>query len=166
MVENTLFCDFNQLDDIINNYINNTNPKKIYLLCGKTSFISTKSNTLNVFHQPRIEKIEIQQSNPDTSNLIKLLSTHQITSDDMIIAIGGGSIIDYGKLMMYFNDEADVLSFIKGNLKPEIKNIPFLAIPTTFGSGSEATSFAVLYHQNTKYSVSSPLLLPKTSIIS
>ena len=81
----------------------------------------------------------------------------------MIIAIGGGSIIDYGKLMMYFIDEADVLSFIKGNLKPKIKDIPFLAIPTTFGSGSEATSFAVLYHQNAKYSVSSPLLLPKTS---
>jgi len=165
MVENTLFCNFNQLDSKINNYINNANPKKIYLLCGKTSFISTKSNTLNVFHQPRIEKIEIQQSNPDTSNLIKLLSIHQITSDDMIIAIGGGSIIDYGKLMMYFIDEADVLSFIKGNLKPKIKDIPFLAIPTTFGSGSEATSFAVLYHKNAKYSISSPLLLPKTSII-
>ena len=29
MVENPLFCDFNQLDDIINNYINNANPKKI-----------------------------------------------------------------------------------------------------------------------------------------
>ena len=38
---------------------------------------------------------------------------------------------------------------------------PILAIPTTTGTGSEATQFAVVYHQNKKYSLSSPKLLPK-----
>jgi len=165
MDENTLFCNFNELNSVIAKLIDEINPKKIFLIYGKGSFYATKSNSLDVFNQSIIEKIIIKQSNPDTANLIEMLSLFKITSYDMIIAIGGGSIIDYGKLMIYFTNKNDIYSFIDGNSNSNVKKIPFLAIPTTFGSGSEATSFAVLYHQKTKFSVTSSFLLPSTSII-
>ncbi|MCW3072954.1 MAG: putative alcohol dehydrogenase [Flaviaesturariibacter sp.] len=66
---------------------------------------------------------------------------------DSIVAIGGGRTIDFGKVLLYH--------LPTGSVKPY-----FIAVPTTAGSGSEATSFAVIYKQGVKYSLDHPRLLP------
>ena len=48
MVENTLFCNFNQLNSVITKLIDKINPKKIFLIYGKGSFYATNSNSLDV----------------------------------------------------------------------------------------------------------------------
>ena len=90
---------------------------------------------------------------------------------DLIISIGGGSVIDAGKaiaaLATNLGDVMDYLEVI-GRAQP-IKQppLPFIAIPTTAGSGAEATRNAVLSSPEHKVKVSlrSPLMLPRVALI-
>ena len=63
---------------------------------------------------------------------------------DFIVAIGGGSSIDTAKSIKYYNHV----------------DIPVMAVPTTSGTGSEATHFAVIYKDGKKHSVADKKLLP------
>jgi alcohol dehydrogenase class IV len=90
---------------------------------------------------------------------------------DFVIAFGGGAVIDTGKaiaaLLTNPGDPLDYLEVI-GAGKP-IKNAsaPFIAIPTTAGTGSEVTSNAVLAspeHQ-VKVSLRSPLMLARLALV-
>ncbi|MDB5196590.1 MAG: hypothetical protein JWP88_961 [Flaviaesturariibacter sp.] len=76
----------------------------------------------------------------------------RIDRKDTIIAIGGGSTIDYAKGLLYY-------------LPDKAKQPFFLAIPTTAGSGSEATDFAVVYEKGVKASLVKPSLLPNAVLL-
>jgi len=88
-----------------------------------------------------------------------------------VVALGGGSVIDAGKAIaaMLANDGAllDYLEIIgrgKALTKP---SVPFIAIPTTAGTGSEVTRNSVLSSPEHKLKVSlrSPLMLPKIALV-
>lgn len=72
----------------------------------------------------------------------------------VIIAIGGGSVIDLAKGILF---ETSVLQ--------KRKKTFFIALPTTSGSGSEATQFAVYYTNKEKKSIDHQFLLPDVSIL-
>ncbi len=84
---------------------------------------------------------------------------------DLITAVGGGTVIDLAKIIAiaYSNRcewAAEVLS------SPDLDNrVDLLFIPTTAGTGSEATSFAVVYKDKVKYSIDRPGLLPAYTIL-
>ena len=84
---------------------------------------------------------------------------------DLMTAVGGGTIIDLAKIIAtaYSNrceSAAEVLS------SPNLANrMGLLFIPTTAGTGSEATSFAVVYKDKVKYSIDRPGLLPAYTIL-
>lgn len=75
---------------------------------------------------------------------------------DTIIAFGGGSAIDTAKAIMDFAKKI-----------VNIKEVEFIAIPTTSGTGSEVTSFAVITdkEKGVKYPIVSDDLLPNTAIL-
>lgn len=90
---------------------------------------------------------------------------------DVVIGIGGGSAIDCGKAVAALATNAgDILDYLEviGKAQP-IKNapLPFIAIPTTAGTGAEATRNAVLASPEHKVKVSlrSPLMLPKVALV-
>ena len=90
---------------------------------------------------------------------------------DVVIAMGGGSAIDAGKaiaaLMTNPGDPLDYLEVIGRGRPLERPAAPFIAIPTTAGTGSEVTMNAVLAsaEHRVKASLRSPLMLPRLAIV-
>jgi alcohol dehydrogenase class IV len=90
---------------------------------------------------------------------------------DIVISIGGGSVIDTGKAIAAFLTNTDEITDyleVIGKGKPLTNtSVPFIAIPTTAGTGSEVTSNSVLslLELKVKVSIRSPLLLPRIAII-
>jgi alcohol dehydrogenase class IV len=90
---------------------------------------------------------------------------------DLVVSIGGGSAIDCGKAAAALATNAgDVFDYLEviGKAQPITQTpLPFIAIPTTAGAGTEATRNAVLTspeHQ-VKVSLRSPLMLPKVALV-
>ena len=77
---------------------------------------------------------------------------------DMIIAVGGGSAIDTAKCIKAFAGMPEGSDYLKERILNN--EIFFIAIPTTAGTGSESTRFAVIYREGEKCSVSDDTLLP------
>ncbi|SVD90379.1 uncharacterized protein METZ01_LOCUS443233, partial [marine metagenome] len=85
---------------------------------------------------------------------------------DIIIGAGGGSSIDIAKCINVFqSNESNFEAIIKNPSLIKNKGVPLIAIPTTAGTGSEATHFAVMYQNKIKYSIAHPNLMPEYAIV-
>ena len=97
---------------------------------------------------------------------------------DVIIAVGGGSAMDAGKIMwvLYEHPEADFMDMAMRfcDIRKRVYTFPkmgekayFIAVPTSAGTGSEVTPFAVITDEKThvKYPLADYELLPKMAIV-
>lgn len=89
----------------------------------------------------------------------------------VVVSIGGGSVLDTGKaiaaLVTNQGDPLDYLEVIGKGQPLKQPALPFIAIPTTAGTGSEVTSNAVLSSKEhaVKVSLRSPLMLPRIALV-
>jgi alcohol dehydrogenase class IV len=90
---------------------------------------------------------------------------------DLIIGFGGGSALDTGKVIAaLLTNGGDLLDYLEviGQGRPLTQpSAPFIAIPTTAGTGTEVTRNAVLAspEQRVKVSLRSPLILPRLALV-
>jgi alcohol dehydrogenase class IV len=90
---------------------------------------------------------------------------------DMVIAIGGGSVLDAGKAIAALatnpGDPLDYLEVVGRNQPITIPTVPCIAVPTTAGTGAEVTRNAVLGvpEHRVKASLRSPMMLPRVAIV-
>jgi alcohol dehydrogenase class IV len=90
---------------------------------------------------------------------------------DVVVAIGGGSVMDLGKavamLLANGGDPLDYLEVVGQGQKITQASIPNVAVPTTAGTGSEVTANAVLTstEHNLKASLRSPLMTPHVALV-
>src|SRR5450759_1521275 len=90
---------------------------------------------------------------------------------DLVIAFGGGSAIDAGKAIAALAaNDGDVLDYLEVVGRGQAlsrPSLPFIAVPTTAGTGSEATRNAVLAspEHRVKASLRSPLMLPRLAVV-
>ena len=128
--------------------------RKALLITGKASFekCGAAGKVLPMLDDARINYTRFSDfsTNPDTIGLAKALDAARQVEPDTIIAVGGGSAIDMAKLTRH---------------KLEGKRPLLIAVPTTAGTGSEATQFAVLYDNGIKTSVEAPGMMPDIAIV-
>jgi alcohol dehydrogenase class IV len=90
---------------------------------------------------------------------------------DLVISVGGGSVIDTGKAISALatngGEPLEFLEVIGNGRGITIPPLPFIAVPTTAGTGSEVTRNAVLGSSEhcVKASLRSPLMLPRVAVI-
>jgi alcohol dehydrogenase len=103
---------------------------------------------------------------PTLDDAVRIAALIRGTSPEAILAIGGGSVIDVAKAATAIAaSDADPLDLVQGRGRFERPVVPLVAVPTTAGSGSEATQFAVVYVGETKYAVTHSSLRPALAII-
>ena len=152
--------DYNGLDDWF------LGKRKVLLVCDSSiKYLETFNNKLETLKTP-IVRFSDFQPNPLYESVVKGVSTYRNDSCDSIIAVGGGSAIDVAKCIKLF-------SGLSGNgndgewlkMDPISNDIPFLAMPTTAGTGSEATKYAVIYYNGYKQSITSNCIIPDTVLL-
>lgn len=133
--------------------------KKSYELCGAQSRLNSILKKVGV----QIFEFHDFEENPKIEDLDRGLLQLRVYHPDLILAIGGGSVLDMAKLLRFFYSYSGNKI---GRVFEKIENLlPLIVIPTTAGTGSEATSFAVLYKNKVKYSVSHEDILPEIAFI-
>jgi alcohol dehydrogenase class IV len=104
--------------------------------------------------------------NPKLHDIERGIDRFREAQPDMVIALGGGTAIDLGKLIgSLANQDASAKEIILGQVRIQRAGPPLVAIPTTAGTGSEATHFAVAYVDGVKYSVADDTLIPDFAIV-
>ncbi|MGN0907972.1 MAG: iron-containing alcohol dehydrogenase [Bullifex sp.] len=105
----------------------------------------------------------------DISVVNDISAVYRSVNADCIIALGGGSVIDTAKgvRMLISQGGNDILSCVGCEVLPKGRSVPFAAIPTTSGTGSEATQVAVIKNneKHVKMEFISQFLLPDLAVI-
>ena len=148
-------------EDILK-YINDKSFKKIFVLCGKKSFVNSGAeNLLKNISNKEIKLFYKKSEIPILEELIEIIKDIKNFKPDLFLAIGGGAVIDYAKIANVVDIRPDLAELIVNYTYPFKKKYTKLAvIPTTAGSGAEVTSNAVIYVDGIKHSFESELLVP------
>lgn len=147
----------------LNDILAKLSPKKIFLVGNGAQRFKPIKEILDRSGVPHVGFNDFCP-NPRYEDVKKGIIAFVGSGCDTIIAFGGGTTIDVAKCIKLFSS----LDHDKNYLEQKYSDtqIPFIAIPGTAGTGSESTSFAVLYYKGDKYSVAHPSLLPDYAILS
>ncbi len=104
---------------------------------------------------------------PDTDDVEKGALMCVKEGCDCILAVGGGSAMDAGKAIAVLAANGGCVRDYFGEVEYKREPLPVIAVPTTCGTGSEVTRFAVIVdrEERTKKTVSSEKIIPKMSIL-
>ena len=141
---------------------------------GYTKPITDKLEEMGIMHST-FSNVQPDPTLASAKEGVKAMNSFE---PDCIIAIGGGSAMDAGKIMwvMYEHPEIDFMDMAMrfSDIRKRIYTFPkmgekayFIAIPTSSGTGSEVTPFAVITDENTgiKYPLADYELMPKMAIV-
>ena len=166
----TEFIGKNALENI-KKIISDLGAKNILLVTGKDSYKNSGSEEklIQYLGDAVIKRFFDFEANPNIKDVQVGINIISSFKPDLIIAIGGGSVIDIAKLINIFavhvSNEKEIYEFVNESSSVKHPGLPLIAIPTTSGTGSEATHFAVVYIGNKKYSFAHKYVLPDFSII-
>ncbi len=110
------------------------------------------------------------KSHPEFKDLELAYETIHKNEFELILAIGGGSVLDASKYFSVYNEKKEskfVTNLIKGNIeKKDYKTIPIISVPTTAGTGSEITPWATIWDmdEKKKYSLHLPELFSEIAL--
>jgi alcohol dehydrogenase class IV len=145
---------------------------------GSTAFVLTGSSSDR--HAPILDALTGQgltcvnfsvTTEPTTDVVAQAIAAARRSQADVVIGIGGGSVLDTGKVIaaMLTNDGAleNYLEVVGAGRPVQHPAVPYVAIPTTAGTGAEVTRNAVLCvpEKKVKVSMRSPFLLPRLALV-
>lgn len=120
--------------------------KKLFLVCGRSFDKLAFADDIKKLNPVRFGNF---RPNPLYEEVLDGVDLFNKSECDTILAVGGGSAMDVAKSIKYYSKS----------------NAEIIAIPTTSGTGSESTHFAVIYWDGVKQSVADLSLLPDIVIL-
>lgn len=175
MHDQLIFSDRNEYSEL-SDYLKNNGTRSLFVVCGKSikNFpVELYLNSLKSSFNIEVVRFSDFSPNPKYEDVLKGINTFINAKSDVIMAVGGGSAIDIAKCIKAFcnvqkNDlpDCDVSYSPDFNKLVKVSNVPLICMPTTAGSGAEATHFAVMYFNYKKYSISALCLRPTAVVFS
>lgn len=145
----------------LDEYFISNSFKKIFLVCGKSikvlrlnDYFTNLKSRLGI----EIVKFDNFQPNPTYESVVEGVDLFNNTNCDLIVAVGGGSAMDVAKCIKLYSNMNHNENYLKQTIIPNA--VPFLAVPTTAGTGSEVTRYAVIYYEGAKQSVADYSCIP------
>lgn len=136
--------------------------ENIFVVCSKsvikyydTSFLTARKGKTYFFNE--------FSANPQYEEVEKGVALFQKENCKMLVSIGGGSAMDVAKSIKLFATMEKKENYL--NQEKKKNDIVHIAIPTTAGTGSESTSFAVIYYEGEKQSVVHESILPDYAVL-
>ncbi len=144
--------------------------KRAFVVTGRS--VERAAPLLEGLKKRRVESVLVNvPGEPTTDIALAGVERARETQCDFVIGFGGGSALDTGKaIAALMTNEGDVFDYLEviGRGKPLAHApAPYIAVPTTAGTGSEVTRNAVLAspEQRVKVSLRSPLMLPRLAVV-
>lgn len=142
---------------------------KVFLVCDSSfPFLNIKEDIENM-GVPHVMFSDFTP-NPLYEQVCKGIDLFQITKCDTIVAVGGGSAIDVAKciklaVLAKEGNAAIIPPLVSTRVACDGAKLPFIAIPTTAGTGSESTHNAVMYYEGAKQTVTNDGVLPDYAVL-
>ena len=131
-------------------------PSSIFLVTGKNSYRRCGAQKVlePLLHPYMVTLFSDFSVNPQIEDVKRGILMFRQKLCDLVIAVGGGSAIDMGKSVSFLAAQPEEPEkYVRKEIVAIHKPKPLIAIPTTAGTGSEATHFAVVYIDKKKYSL-------------
>lgn len=146
----------------LNDIIKTENISKVLLVCDSAfDYLQTKEDYLKM----NVPYVIFNQftPNPLYEDVVKGVEMFRNNNCDAILAIGGGSSIDVAKCIKLYSGMDDTKVYLEQEYREN--DVTLIAIPTTSGTGSESTRYAVIYYEGKKQSVTHDSIVPKYAIL-
>lgn len=143
--------------------------KKVFLVCDSSYHFLSIKDDIEEMGVPHVMFSDFTP-NPLYEQVCKGIDLFQITKCDTILAVGGGSAIDVAKciklaVLAKEGNAAIIPPLVNKRVECDRAKLPFIAIPTTAGTGSESTHNAVMYYEGVKQTVTNDGVLPDIAIL-
>ncbi len=137
--------------------------KKLFLVCGR----SFERSEIYAYLQnmPGLELVRFGgfSPNPKYEEIRAGVDLFNRSGCQAVLAAGGGSALDTAKCIKLYSGTDPEVNYLK--CEPLAAPAPLIALPTTAGTGSESTRFAVLYYNGEKQSITHESILPEYVIL-
>lgn len=147
----------------LDKYFRSSGAGTILLVCdGSIGFLKLNEYFDTLENRLGIKVIRFSgfEPNPRYESVVKGVEVFRRGGCQLISAVGGGSAMDVAKCIKLYSNMDDGYNYLKQEIVPN--DIPLLAVPTTAGTGSEATRYAVIYYNGEKQSVTHESCIPET----
>ncbi|MDA8698466.1 phosphonoacetaldehyde reductase [Rhodopirellula sp.] len=145
-----------------------TEDWKLLLVRGKTSFETSGARSVidcQIADHIAGEFFDFDP-NPKLRDVEEGIRQFERSKANAILAIGGGSVLDMGKLIALFAAQPKrSATFSPETSVNYLAAFPIIAVPSTSGTGSEVTNFAVMYKDGKKFSICDQSIQPHIAII-
>lgn len=161
MMQNILTASENYVG--LDEYFRSTGVKKILLVCDNSiGFLKLNDyfNTLEERLDIKVVRFGDFEPNPKYESVVKGVELFRSENCELIAVVGGGSAIDVAKCIKLYSNMDSRENYLKQEIVPN--DVTLFAVPTTAGTGSEATRYAVIYYNGEKQSITSESCIPST----
>ena len=144
------------------------NVRSVFVVADRTAYdlSGAKAKLVPALEGRECAFFDAFAPNPKYDDVMRGLHVWRDHPCDMVLAVGGGSAIDMAKLIGICSAHTcESVDLLTGLAPIEHAGPPLIAMPTTAGTGSEATHFAVVYVDGQKYSVAHEFVLPNYAVV-